>query len=63
MASTEAQKRASQNYLKRSVVQIGLHLNKKTDADIIEYLERQPSKMAAIKRAVREMMASEKNPA
>lgn len=59
MASTAAQKKASRKYDSKNVVQIGLRLNKKNDVDIIEYLERQDSKMGCIKEAIREKMKRE----
>lgn len=59
MASTAAQKKASRKYDSENVVQIGLRLNKKKDADIIEYLERQETKMGFIKKAIRNEMKRE----
>ena len=38
---------------------IGLKLNKRTDADIIAWLNAQPSKQGAIKAAIRECIERE----
>ena len=38
---------------------IGLKLNKRTDADIIAWLNAQPSKQGAIKDAIRSMLQAE----
>jgi hypothetical protein len=56
MTTTEAQRRASARYDARMTRQIGLRLNRKTDADIIAWLAEQPSKQGAIKNAIRKAM-------
>ena len=40
--------------------QIRLKLNNKTDADILEYLEKSGNKQGTIKKALRKMMEEEK---
>lgn len=58
--TSEAEKRASRKYDQKMVVQIGLRLNRKTDADIIGRLNQlERSKMGYIKEAVREKMKRE----
>ena len=52
--STEAQKRASAKYDADNTVRITLKLNKKSDADIIQKLESEPTKSAYIKAKLRE---------
>ena len=52
--STEAQKKASANYVKKMTKCVNLALNKKTDADIIEKLDSVDSKMGYIKKLIRE---------
>lgn len=60
MASTQAQKNASMKYERENTVQIPIKLNKKTDADIIEFFEKnQGSRMGFIKEAIREKMKKE----
>lgn len=53
-------KTAQQKYDSANTVFIGLKLNKKTDADIIEYLQKQPNKQGKIKQIVRIYQAIEK---
>lgn len=43
-------------YDSKATTRIGLKLNNKTDADILEWLDQQESKQGAIKRAIRKMM-------
>lgn len=43
-------------YDAKATTRIGLKLNNKTDADILEWLDRQESKQGAIKQAIRKMM-------
>lgn len=54
--TTEAQRRAVAKYDAENTVKILLKLNKKTDADILDWLDRQKSKQGAIKRLIRESM-------
>lgn len=57
--SSEAQKKASTKYNKDKTVLFTLRLNRQTDADIIDFLERQENKSAVIKRVIRELMKGE----
>ena len=50
--STEAQKRASNKYNKHNTVQYCIRLNKKTDAEVIEVLDRCTNKAGYIKRLI-----------
>ena len=50
---TEAQKRANARYEARAITQVKLKLNKKTDADILEALERSGNKQGYIKALIR----------
>ncbi len=45
-----------QRYQKANVKQCGLSLNRKTDADLIEWLDKQPNRAAYLKRIIREDM-------
>lgn len=64
MASTEAEKRASAKYDAANVVQINIRLNKRTDADILAFLEELRisggSIQGTIKEALREQMKRER---
>ena len=51
---TEAQIRASRKYNAANTRQICLVLNLRTDADILEQLDRKESKMGYIKALIRE---------
>lgn len=42
-----------EKYSAENTVRFSLKLNKKTDADILEWLKNKPSKQGAIKQAVR----------
>ncbi len=57
--ATKAQIKASNKYDKENTKQIALRLNKKTDADIIEHLEKQSSKQGYIKELIRKDMKNE----
>lgn len=48
------QAKASEKYDKENTVQIKMKLNKKTDADIIEFLDGLPNKQGLIKHLIRE---------
>lgn len=51
--STESQIRASVKYNKENTVQISLKLNRSTDADLIESLNRIANKQGYIKELIR----------
>ena len=59
MTASKAQLRAQAKYDKDNTVQIKLKLNKKTDADIIDYLSRQENKQCFIKTIIREFIRLE----
>ena len=59
VAKTEAERAhartvAQAKYDKEHAVNIGFKFNKKTDADILEWLSKQDSRQAAIKALIRE---------
>lgn len=58
--SSDARIRANTKYDKANVVQMSLKLNKKTDADILEVLNQQESKLGYIKMCIREQMKRDK---
>ena len=51
--ATEAQKRATLKYDAENTVQIKMKLNRVTDADILELLDRQENKQGFIKELLR----------
>lgn len=51
-------KNAVARYQAQNVQRIGLNLNRNTDKDILEWLDKQESKQGAIKTAVRYFLAS-----
>lgn len=51
---TDAQKRATIKYEKSNIKRVVLKLNKKTDADIIEYLDQQKNVNGKLKDIIRE---------
>lgn len=55
--STESQIRASVKYNKENTVQISLKLNRSTDADLIESLNRVANKQGYIKELIRRDIA------
>ena len=55
--STESQIRASVKYNKENTVQISLKLNRTTDADLIESLNRVANKQGYIKELIRRDIA------
>lgn len=58
---TKAQVKASNKYDKENTKNINLRLNKKTDKDILDFLETvEPSKMGYIKNLIRNDMKSKK---
>lgn len=54
--TSDAQIKAVMKYNKANVVKCYLDLNRNTDADIIEYLEKVGNKQGTIKQAIREHM-------
>lgn len=56
---SDAQKRATAKYHAEKIVLVTLKLNKGTDSDILEFLEKQKNKRGYIKNAIREKMARE----
>lgn len=58
--ATKAQIKASSKYNKENLYRFSMDLNKKTDVDLIEWLNRQPSKMGAVKKVLREYIEKEK---
>lgn len=58
--STEAEKRASMKYEKENTIQIPIKLNKKTNADIIEFFDQYEGKRQGfIIEAIREKIERE----
>lgn len=55
--STESQIRASIRYNKENTVQISLKLNRSTDADLIDSLNRVTNKQGYIKELIRKDIA------
>lgn len=55
--STESQVRASIRYNKENTVQISLKLNRSTDADLIDSLNRVANKQGYIKELIRRDIA------
>ena len=53
---TEAKRRANKKYDAANTKQVHLKLNLKTDADILEHLEKQESIQGYIKHLIREDM-------
>lgn len=45
---------AYDRYRKKTLVQLGIALNRNTDGDILDWLDRQPNKAGAVKNAIRE---------
>lgn len=54
--TSDAQKRAVAKYDRENTKSYLLKLNRKTDADIITFLEQQPNKLAYLKKLIREDM-------
>ena len=57
MAVSQAQRRATEKYQERTSRPVYLRLNKETDADILEKLEKVESMQGYIKRLIREDIA------
>ena len=53
MALTESRKRANDKWNKDNIKQVTLKFMRGSDADIIEQLEKQPSKLTYIRQLVR----------
>lgn len=56
--STESQIRASVKYNKENTVQISMKLNRSTDADLIDSLNRVKNKQGYIKELIRKDIAN-----
>ena len=54
--ASESQRKASAKYDQGNTVMITLKLNRKTDADIIDWLSRKKNKQGAIKDLIRIMI-------
>lgn len=54
-----SQKESQTRWERENTLWVSIKLNHRTDADIIRYLDRQPSKMGAIKAAIRAQMKKE----
>ncbi|MEG1085220.1 MAG: hypothetical protein RSD88_02740 [Anaerovoracaceae bacterium] len=52
---------AQNKYDKENTVQIKAKLNRNTDADVIEWLDKQSSKQGAIKAMIRDAIKQNKN--
>ena len=52
----QARVQASMKYNKANIKQIKMNLNRKTDADIIQFLENEPNVQGLIKQLIREHM-------
>ena len=53
---TESQKQASIRYHKKNIVNLIVGLNRKTDADLLEFLNTQPNKAGLVKKLLRKEM-------
>lgn len=60
MTTSEAQRRASAKYDALNTKRYAFKVNKKTEADIFEWLEQQDKAQTAIKAAIREQIKREK---
>lgn len=59
-ASKEAHYKASYKYEKANTVQMAIRLNKKTDADVIAWMDSRDNKRAYILNLIREDIKSSK---
>lgn len=59
MRSVEAQRKAVHRYRVINTIKYSLILNKKTDADVIEWLNTVDNKRGSILKAIREYMKKE----
>ena len=53
---TESQKQASIRYHKKNIVNLIIGLNRKTDADLLDFLSTQPNKAGLVKKLLRKEM-------
>lgn len=60
MPLTEAQYRAQKKYDAAHTKQFQMKLHRENDKDILEWLEKQPSKQGAIKELIRKQIREEK---
>lgn len=58
--SSDARIRANMKYIKNNIKQCKFDLNKNTEADIIEHLDKQPNKQGYIKGLIRNDMSKNK---
>ena len=58
--TSESQKRASTRYQAKNTKLVPLRFNVHTEADMLEWLEQQPTKAGYIKRLIREDMERNK---
>lgn len=56
--TSEAQKQAQARYDADNTVRVSLKLNKRTDQDIIMWLNRQDSKQGAVKQLIRQELST-----
>ena len=59
--ATESQRRAQAKYDKANTKQVAIKLNITTDADILEWLAKQPNKQGYIKQLIRRDIAIHRN--
>jgi len=52
--ASEALKRAKRKYDQNNTKQIAVKLNKKTDSDILGWIEKEPNKQGYIKQLIRQ---------
>lgn len=57
---SEAKRKANKKYDSINVIKLYVKLNKKTDADIIEYIKNAENKQGTFKKALRLLMQQEK---
>lgn len=57
---SDSQSRAQKKYDQAKTKSFGLKLVKATDADVIEWLEKQDNRQGAIKQLIRDQIAREK---
>ena len=58
---SEAKRKANKKYDSINVIKLYVKLNKKTDADIIEYIKNAENKQGTFKKALRLLMQQGKN--
>ncbi len=57
---TKAQIKASAKYNKENTVSLSIRFFKESDADVIEWIGKQPNKADAIRQLIRQAIAAEK---